>query len=116
MKKLELTTPEQWEKTLISEDELRDALKITEDKLENMKGMTFYPWPIITIPADWNKSLRNAVAMRYKDFGWNKVVHYVSDEYGENSKITTIILFTEERFNQWKENNRYAQKFDYTVI
>ena len=116
MELIKLTTPQEWASTFVSEDKLNECLKKTEEQIEIAKGRTFYAWPTIVISEEWNKALRNAVAQRYIDFGWEAVIHYTSEEKGESPGMTIFMLHTKESLSTWHNNNKYAQKFDYTII
>lgn len=80
------------------------AVKYNLDELEqkiDSKIISFhgwYPWEEAIIEGELPLDIRNQIALRYKNAGWNYVYHRTSSEGGERPGLTSF-KFSKEPIN-----------------
>lgn len=81
-----------------------------------------YPWEIAILDREYETEIRDELARRYINAGWNYVYHHTSSENGERPGLTCFILSmnhveyieNDEKYHKFKRvlgnNNMYASK------
>ena len=65
----------------------------------------FEPWAQAFVDGNYSVELRDAVAKKFIEAGWNKVCHISNNELGTGRGTVTFVLLTEETCNDWKKSH-----------
>lgn len=82
--------------------ELVEKLKVNYDKIivEIDNSITarhgWHPWEEAIIHSEYPVSIRNEIAKRYSNAGWNHVYHLTSSENGERPGLTNFMFSMED--------------------
>lgn len=73
-----------------------------DEGIKNFHG--WHPWEKAIIDGEYSLNVRNIIANKYKENGWDFVYHQTSSENGERAGLTCFIFSTKELDSKYIKN------------
>ena len=73
-----------------------------DDSIKRFHG--WFPWEEAIIEGEYSIEVRNIIANKYKDNGWDFVYHQTSSENGEMAGLTCFKFSNKELDEKYTEN------------
>lgn len=85
-----MITPKDIEKIEMENVDFAKLEKEIDESIIKRHG--YYKWETATLVGEYPVGVRNALAKRYRDAGWNFVYHHTSSENGESPGFTEFVF------------------------
>lgn len=91
-----MITPNNFQELSLNDSRVESYIAKIDDAIREYALHPSYPWVEVQIAGEIEYALRNAIAAKYMEAGWDNVVHYTSSELRETYGLTTFVLCTED--------------------
>ncbi len=97
-----MITPENIKTIDINKVDMAKLETMIDDSIKRFHGS--YPWETAIIDGEYPVEVRDKIALKYKESGWNHVYHRTTSENGERAGLTSFVFSTEPLKPEYTKN------------